>query len=115
MIGEGCGSIAGENLCGNVAPSLSQVRAAPHPHPSPSSTFFLTKAGVWPLSSLFRILRGLVRRVQVACSGAESGLLECAHDSKESVFCASEVRRGSGRERMRVALERSVRVYGVAW
>jgi len=28
---------------------------------------------------------------KVACSGSEDGLLGCAHDSKESVFCASEV------------------------
>ena len=50
MIGEGCGSVSGEDLCGGVEPSLSKV----------------------------------------ACSGSEAGLMECARDSKESVFCASE-------------------------
>jgi len=50
MIGEGCGSVGGADLCGGVAPALSKV----------------------------------------ACSGSESGLMECGHDGKESAFCASE-------------------------
>lgn len=41
---------------------------------------------------------------KVACSGSEYGLLGCAHDSKESVFCASEVPKGVLRARLGSAL-----------
>ena len=75
MIGEGCGSIAGENLCGNVAPSLSQVRVAPHRHPSPPSIRAGGSVWQWRLvmfprfSSFFGILRGFGQ----ACAGRMLG------------------------------------------